>query len=183
MTVLKIIQPDNPILRKKAIKVTGFGDKKLQQLIDDMVETVIAAPGVGLAAPQIAQSLRLIIVRLPADTEEDRAEYGEHAGVTYAVCNPKIIKASHEMVAGIEGCLSLPGLLGEVDRHEMIVVTGQDRHGKDFRIKAEGWLARVFQHEIDHLDGRLFIDITDKIWRADEDDEEEEIDTGEDDLT
>lgn len=181
MTVLKIIQPDNPILRKKAIKVTGFGDKKLQQLIDDMIETMIAAPGVGLAAPQVAQSLRLIVVRLPDDSEEDRAEYGEHAGVTYVVTNPKIIKASHEMVSGVEGCLSLPGLLGEVDRHEMIVVTGQDRHGKDFRIKAEGWLARVFQHEIDHLEGRLFIDITENIWRAG-DDEDMDQDKDEDSL-
>jgi peptide deformylase len=172
MTVLKIIQPDNPVLRKKAIKVSSFDDKKLQQLIEDMIETLGQANGVGLAAPQVAQSLRLIIVRLPDETQEDREEYGEHAGVTYIVANPKIIKTSREIVSGVEGCLSLPGLLGDVDRYEMVVVTGQDRHGKEFRIKAEGWLARVFQHEIDHLDGRLFIDITDKIWRADDNDDD-----------
>ena len=67
---------------------------------------------------------------------------------------------------GVEGCLSIPGLLGEVERHEMVVVTGKDRHGADFRVKAKGWLARVFQHEIDHLNGQLFIDLTEEIWRV-----------------
>jgi peptide deformylase len=165
MALLPIIQLDNPILRKKAIKVTSF-DKKLQSLIDNMIETMLDAPGVGLAAPQVAQSLRLIVVRLPDEDEDDRAEYGELAGKIWAVANPKIIKASHKKVMGVEGCLSLPGLLGDVERHEEVVVTGQDREGKDFRIKAKGWLARIFQHEIDHLDGRLFIDITDDVWRA-----------------
>lgn len=173
MTLLNIIQPDNPILRKKAVRVQSFADKKFQQLIDDMVETMIAAPGVGLAAPQVAVSQRLIVVRLPDATEEDRKEYGDKAGVVYAVANPKIIKTSKQMVKGVEGCLSLPGLLGEVERHESVVVTGQDRHGKDFRIKAEGWLARVFQHEIDHLDGILFTDRTDHVWQQEDEDEPE----------
>ena len=173
MTLLKIIQPDNPILRKKAMKVTNFKDAKLQTLIEDMIETMQAANGIGLAAPQIAKSLRLIIIGLPDNSEEDREEYGDEAGKVYVVANPKIIKTSRETVMGVEGCLSLPGLLGEVERHEMIVVTGQDRDGNDFRLKPTGWLARVFQHEIDHLEGRLFIDLTDKIWRAGEDDDEE----------
>lgn len=179
MTVLEIIQPDNPILRRKANKISSFQDAKLQTLIDDMVETMRDASGIGLAAPQVAESVRLIVVRLPDDDEEDREEYGDHAGKTYIVANPKIIKSSREMVEGVEGCLSMPGLLGEVKRHEMVVVTGQDRHGKNFRIKAKDWLARVFQHEIDHLDGRLFIDLTDKVWRADAetDDEIEEVET------
>lgn len=172
MAILEIIQPDNPVLRKKAIRVpaSSFKSKKFQALVDDMVETMDAAQGVGLAAPQIAQSMRLIVVRLPDSTEEDREEYGDLAGKIFIVANPKIIKNSREMVAGIEGCLSMPGLLGEVDRHEMVVVTGQDRDGKDFRIKAKGWLARVFQHEIDHLDGTLFIDLTDKVWQPSEED-------------
>lgn len=173
MTILNIIQPDNPVLRKKANKVTNFSDKKFQTLIDDMVETLKNAPGVGLAAPQVAKSVRLIIVRLPDETEEDREEYGEEAGTTYVVANPKIIKESREMELGVEGCLSLPGIYGEVERHEMVVVTGQDREGKKFRLKAKGFLARVFQHEIDHLDGVLFIDRTDNVWRYEGKDDEE----------
>ncbi len=173
MPLLDIIQPDNPILRKKAIRVTSFDDK-LQELIDNMEETLIAAPGVGLAAPQVAVSQRLILVRLP-DDEESQEEFGDEAGVLYVVANPKIIKTSKEIEPGVEGCLSLPGLFGEVDRHTMVVVTGQDRHGKPFRIKAKGWLARVFQHEIDHLDGQLFIDIANKVWQhEDEEDSESE---------
>lgn len=171
MALLDIIRTDNPILRKKAIKVTSF-DKKFQTLVDDMIETMIAAPGVGLAAPQVAISQRLIVVRLP-DDDESREEYGDQAGVVYAVANPKIIKASRKMVTGVEACLSIPGYFGEVDRHEEVIVTGQDRHGKEFRIKAQGWLARVFQHEIDHLDGQLYIDIASEVWKAREEDEEE----------
>lgn len=166
MAVLPIVQLDNPILRKKAIKVTRFDDK-LQKLIDDMIETVIDAPGVGLAAPQVNVSLRLIIVRLP-DDEDSREEYGKHAGVTYVVANPKIIKTSKTVVDGVEACLSIPGLYGDVERFESVVVTGLNRYGKEFRIKAEDWLARVFQHEIDHLDGRLYTDIASKVWRAGE---------------
>jgi peptide deformylase len=124
---------------------------------------------VGLAAPQVGVSQRLIVVRLP-DDEESKAEYGDQAGVIYVVANPKIIKTSKEMVDGIEACLSIPGYYGEVERYEMIVITGQDRYGKDFRIKAKGWQARVFQHEIDHLDGILYTDIAKKMWQAKDDD-------------
>lgn len=165
MAIRKIIRQDNPILRKKAVRVASFEDKKFQQLVDDMIETMIDAPGVGLAAPQVAISQRLIVVRLP-DDEESKEEYGDQAGVLYVVANPKIIKASKEMVEGVEACLSIPGWYGKVDRHESIVVTGQDRHGKEIRIKVKDWLARVFQHEIDHLDGRLYTDIASEVWEA-----------------
>lgn len=185
MAILEIIQPDNPILRKKAIKVpaSSFKNSKFQQLVDDMIETMGEANGVGLAAPQIARSMRLIIVHLPDTSEEDREEYGELAGVTYVVANPKITKRSREMVMGIEGCLSIPGLLGEVERHELVVVTGQDRDGKDFRVKAKDWLARVFQHEIDHLDGVLFTDLTEDVWKPGEASAEDEEVLDEDENT
>jgi len=170
MPILKIIQPDNPVLRKKAHRVTSF-DKKFQTLVDDMVETMLEAPGVGLAAPQVAVSQRLIVVRLP-DDEESQKEFGEQAGKLYVIANPEIIKASKEVVEGVEGCLSIPGYVGMVDRHEKITLTGLDRHGKPLRVKAAGWLARVFQHEVDHLDGRLYIDIAKDIWQPQAEDEE-----------
>ena len=165
MAVLEIITPENPILRKKARKVVDFADTKLQTLIDNMVETMLDAPGVGLAAPQVAVSQRVIVVKLP-DDEESREEYGDDAGVLYVVLNPEIVKASQEMVEGTEACLSIPGYFGTVDRHEGITIKGFDREGKAIRIKAKDWLARVFQHEIDHLDGVLFIDHASKIWQA-----------------
>jgi peptide deformylase len=112
-------------------------------------------------------------VRLP-DDEESQEEFGDDAGKLYIMANPKIIKHSRETVSGVEGCLSLPGLLGDVDRYESVVITGQDRHGDTMRIKASGWLARVFQHEIDHLDGKLFIDIAEEVWHTDEEDEFED---------
>jgi peptide deformylase len=164
MSVRRIILPDNPILRQKARRVKEF-DKNLHRLIDDMVDTMLDAPGVGLAAPQIAVSQRIIVVRLP-DDEESREEYGDQAGVLYDVVNPEIIKSSREVVEGVEACLSIPGYLGRVDRHESVLVRGQDRYGKEIRIKARDWLARVFQHEIDHLDGILYIDKAIEVWRA-----------------
>lgn len=165
MSIREIITPVNPILRKKAHKVTRFDDVKLQTLIDDMVETMLDAPGVGLAAPQVAVSQRVIVVRL-SDDPESQKEYGDQAGVLYVVVNPEIIRASKEMVDGVEACLSIPGYYGTVSRHQAVTVRGQDRTGKEMRIKAEGWLARVFQHEIDHLDGVLFIDKASEIWRS-----------------
>ena len=159
MAIRKIITPENPILRQKARKVTVF-DGKLQELIDDMMETMLAAPGVGLAAPQVAVSQRVIVIHLPDDAET----YGSGAGQTHVVVNPEIIRASREMVDGTEGCLSVPGYVGTVSRHQWVKVRGQDRRGKEIRVNAEGWLARVFQHEIDHLNGVLFIDVASKVW-------------------
>ena len=180
MAILPIIQPDNPILRKKAIKIKRF-DAKLQTLIDDMYETLLDAPGVGLAAPQVAVSQRLILVRL-MDDEKSVEEFGEEAGKLYVVINPEIVKASKEMVEGTEACLSIPGYFGTVERHEKVTVKGLDREGKPIRIKAAGWQSRVFQHEIDHLDGRLYIDIASDVWEArpeDVDEVESEFPVGE----
>lgn len=166
MSMLEIIQPDNPILRRHAARINDFG-LALQDLIDDMYETMIGAEGVGLAGPQVSQSLRLILVRLP-DDERGQETYGDDAGKLYVVANPKISKRSHDRVTGVEGCLSLPGLLGDVERHKSIEVTGQDRNGNPMSLQASDWLARIFQHEIDHLDGKLFIDIATNVWRPEE---------------
>lgn len=166
MTIRKVVYTDNPILRQKAKKVRDF-DLTLHQLIDDMAETMIAAPGVGLAAPQVDVGQRVIVVRLP-DDEESVEEFGPEAGKLYEVVNPEIIRTSREMVDGIEACLSIPGFFGRVDRHVSVVVRGQDRSGKEFRIKARDWLARVFQHEIDHLDGILYTDRASEVWAAGE---------------
>ncbi|MCQ3931051.1 MAG: peptide deformylase [Chloroflexi bacterium] len=170
MAVREIITPQNAILRKKANKVTNFADPKLQTLIEDMVETMHDAGGVGLAAPQVAISQRVIVIQLP-DDEESKEEYGDNAGVLFVVINPEIVKSSEEMVEGVEACLSIPGYFGKVDRHVAITVQGQDRTGKEFRIKTRDWLARVFQHEIDHLNGVLYIDHAKEVWKASEIDE------------
>lgn len=173
MAVRPIITPENPVLRKKAHKVTDIDDPKLQTLIDDMVETMIEAPGVGLAAPQVEVSQRVIVVRLP-DDEESLEEYGDQAGILYTLVNPELVRASDEMVDGIEACLSIPGYYGNVSRHQAVTVQALDRRGKKVRVRAKDWLARVFQHEIDHLDGILYIDRATEIWRVSADDAENE---------
>ena len=166
MSVRKIIKPDNPTLRKKARKVTTF-DQELHTLLDDMAETMLDAVGVGLAAPQVNISRRVIVVRLP-DDDDSREEYGEQAGRLYEMVNPEIIRKSHDLVDGVEACLSIPGYFGQVSRHTSITIRAQDRHGKEIKLKSFDWLARVFQHEIDHLDGVLYIDIASDVWKAGE---------------
>jgi len=161
MATREIITIGHPTLRKKARKVTRFG-AELRQLIDDMIETMRVAPGVGLAAPQVNVSKRVIVVELPAD---------EEAGTPselYAFVNPEIVKTSRQIEEGQEGCLSVPGYVGDVPRSTMAVVRGQDAYGKPQKIRAHDYLARIFQHEIDHLNGILFIDrVTDpsKIYK------------------
>ena len=169
MTALPIIQPDNPLLRRPAARIHDFGPD-LQALIGDMLDTLNAVRGHGLAGPQVARGWRLILARLP-DDEENRERFAEDGGRLYILANPKIIRRSEEMVSGVEGCLSLPGLLGDVLRHERIEVACQDREGMPIRLAAQGCLARVIQHEIDHLDGILFIDIATHVWRRDEEEE------------
>ncbi len=151
MAKREIITIGHPILRQKARKVTRFGPE-VQQLINDMLETMRQAPGVGLAAPQVNVAERVIVVELPADEEE-----GTPAEL-YAFVNPEIVKTSHEVEEDQEGCLSIPGYVADVPRHTMVIVRGYDAHGKPQRVRAYDYLARVLQHEIDHLEGVLFID-------------------------
>ncbi len=147
MALRKIITSENPILRQKAKKVHRF-DPSLQKLVDDMFETMHDANGVGLAAPQVGMSIRIFV-----------AEYEDRK---VAVFNPEIVKAEGE-VLGTEGCLSIPGYAGDnIRRAVKVVVKGQDVRGKSIRLNAEGWFARILQHEIDHLNGILFIDRLDR---------------------
>jgi peptide deformylase len=159
------------VLRRKAHAVTKF-DKNLHTLIDDMVETMRQAPGVGLAAPQIGLSERLIVIEYFEREEDEEKE--DAPKKVWAVLNPEIIKASEERLTGVEGCLSIPGLVGEVQRHAAVQIKGLNRHGKPLRIKAEGWLARIFQHEIDHLNGVLFTDRATRVWKPQEEVEPEQ---------
>ena len=170
MALRKIVTLPEPVLRRKARAVTTF-DKNLQTLIDDMVDTMRDAPGVGLAAPQIGLSERLIVVEYYEKEEDEDKE--DAPKKVWAVLNPEIVKASDDMVMGIEGCLSIPNLVGEVERHSAVQIKGLNRHGKPMKIKAEGWLARIFQHEIDHLNGVMFTDRATRVWQPPQEVEEE----------
>ena len=137
-------------LRSKSRKVQSV-TPKLAAFAQQMLEKMREANGVGLAAPQVGALLRLFVVELPEDEENDQP------AETYILFNPEIVKGRGEQV-GYEGCLSIPGYVGEVARREQITVQGLDERGKSVRLKVEGYLARVFQHEIDHLDGILYTD-------------------------
>jgi peptide deformylase len=158
MALREIVTVPHPVLRRKARKVTDFGPE-LQTLIDDMVETMRQAPGVGLAAPQVNVPLRLIVMEFGDEEDEDIPPR------LYVMANPEIVRHTEEKEVGTEGCLSIPGFVGDVERMLSITVQGQNRHGKPSRVKAEGWLARIFQHEIDHLNGVLFTDLALKVWK------------------
>jgi len=151
MAIRTVFTMEHPALRQKAKKVRTFGPA-LQKLVDDMLETMRAAPGIGLAANQVGVLQRVIVVELPQEDENPQS------GKPYVVINPKIVKASREQVEMEEGCLSVPGLVGDVWRAVEVTVKGRDVKGRPIRIKARDLLARVFQHEIDHLNGILFID-------------------------
>jgi peptide deformylase len=158
MALRAIVTLPNPILRKKARKVTDFGPG-LQSLIDDMIETMQEAPGVGLAAPQVNVPLRLFVAEWGDDEDEEAPTQ------TYILVNPEIKKFSEERVVAVEGCLSIPGIVGEVERAREITVHAQNRHGQKMKLKAQGWLARILQHETDHLNGELFIEKAEKVWK------------------
>jgi peptide deformylase len=164
MTLREIATIPNPVLRRKSHPVTTFDDE-LQVLIADMIETMRAAPGVGLAAPQVGVSLRVIVVEYTTDEEDETAPKK-----LYALVNPEIKVTDEETELGVEGCLSVPGLLGEVERPLAVTVRGLNRQGNPTRIKAQGWLARIFLHEVDHLEGVVFTDLADSIWKPEAED-------------
>ena len=173
MAIRAIVTSENPLLREKSKKVSRFG-ADLQRLVDDMFDTLYAAHGLGLAAPQIGVLQRVFIVEMPEEVDDDGKVVAP--GEQYVLVNPEIIRSrgAEEMD---EGCLSVPGYRGTVTRATEVLIKGYDESGKSVRYKAEGLLAQAFQHELDHLDGILYLDrlaSPDKLYRVEAGQEEAE---------
>jgi peptide deformylase len=161
MSILPVTKMDNPVLHQKAKKVKNI-DSSIQKLINDMIETMYEIDGVGLAAPQVGVPLQVVVFQLPDDED-----------VTVLI-NPEIVKGSEKSEMMDEGCLSLPGYRGEVKRLTSVTVKGRNRQGKMIRIKGEGLLAQVLQHEIDHINGVVFVDhleSPDKLYKTEDEEE------------
>jgi len=169
MALREIITVGDPRLRRRSRPVQKV-TPEVRALINDMIETMDAANGVGLAAVQVGEMVRLIVIETPEDEEDPTS------GKLFVVLNPEIVKTGKETEVGVEGCLSVPGYVGEVERATEIVVRGMDRYGKPFRLRPRGYLARVFQHEIDHCNGVLYTDrlvAPDRIWEVKPGEEEQ----------
>ncbi len=169
MTVREIITVGDTRLRERSRPVQAM-TPEIRELVDDMIETMHEAEGVGLAAVQVGEMHRIILVELP----EDEEVWG--SGELYIVLNPEVVKESRETEIGVEGCLSIPGYVGEVERATEVLIRGLDINGRKFRLRPRGYLARAFQHEIDHTNGILYIDrlvAPDRIWEVTPGTEEE----------
>ncbi|MDR1668359.1 MAG: peptide deformylase [Oscillospiraceae bacterium] len=151
MGLRTILKGGDPALRKPSRDVTNF-DKRLHILLDDLAETLEHAKGAGLAAPQVGVLRRVCFINIEEPIE---------------LCNPRIVSREGEQ-EGAEGCLSVPGKTGIVKRPDKVVVEAQDRYGKRFTVEGEGFLARAFCHEIDHLDGVLYTDIMERFMTMEE---------------
>jgi len=168
MALLKIILEGDPRLRQKALKIR-HAEESLKTLAADMHETMDAAPGVGLAGPQVGVMRRIIVVHVPEGyLEEDSPD------IRLTLLNPEIVKGHGEEI-GTEGCLSIPGWVGDVRRMTTVTVKATDLDNRHVRIKAEGWFARILQHEIDHLDGILFVDRMDEGAELEPDSDPDEL--------
>jgi peptide deformylase len=155
MAALEIRTLPDQVLRRKARKVSSI-DGSIQKLIDDMIDTMRANSGVGLAAPQVGVPLRIVVIEMPGEE-------------VITLINPQVVKRQGERVVD-EACLSVPGYQGEIKRSVIVKVKARDRLGKEIRIKGEGLLAQALEHETDHLDGTLYIDHVespDKLRRLD----------------
>jgi peptide deformylase len=153
LALLTIRVLGDPVLRRKAGRVAKI-DASIQRLIDDMIETMHAAGGVGLAAPQVGRPLRVIVIEEPPpEADPPRAEKKE----VIVLINPQIVRRSGQRQV-VEGCLSVPGYWGEITRSVKVIAKGLDREGREVRIKGEDLLAQALEHEIDHINGVLYID-------------------------
>jgi peptide deformylase len=153
--ILKVARIGHPVLRAAAREVPAdrVRSEEVQRLIDDMVETMHEYDGVGVAAPQVHVSMRLAVLEVPASDDRSRQPVP-----LMAIVNPKLSPVGTDTVPGWEGCLSVPDLRGIVPRHRRVRLTALDREGRPIDLEAEGFLARVLQHECDHLDGRVYLD-------------------------
>jgi len=156
VTLLKIAQIGHPVLRERAREVTReeLASAEIQKFIDDLVETMHDASGAGLAATQVYTKLRIVAIEVK---DNPRYPYKPNIPLTVLV-NPVLEPIGEERFDNFEGCLSVPNLRGMVSRHAEVRVTGWDRHGAPFERVARGLTAGTFQHEVDHLDGKLFVD-------------------------
>ena len=151
----RIRQIGDPVLRRKTEEIYQF-DEKLQSIIENMISTMHDAEGIGLAAPQVGISQKIIVIDI-SSVEEQELE-------PFAFVNPKIVEKTGESIVE-EGCLSIPGIREDVTRPEIITVQYQDENGNKHQNKFSGWMARVLQHEIDHLNGILFVDLISPVKR------------------
>jgi peptide deformylase len=149
-----LITLGHPVLRQVAQPVTSVSDGSVQQLIDELLTTVRTANGVGIAAPQLGHSLRILVIASRPNLRYPHAPLMEPT----VLINPRLLSASDELELGWEGCLSVPGVRGRVPRHRAIEVEYCDRHGHPQQAVWEGFVARIFQHEADHLEGKVFLD-------------------------
>ena len=152
MTVLPLKYAPESVLRRKAKRVSKI-DASVQRLIDDLIETMYAEEGIGLAANQVGVPLRVLVMGIPYQDPDTEEVYREE----YVLVNPEFVKKGGERLVS-EGCLSIPGYRGKLNRAEWVKVKGRDREGKAVRLKADGIMAQALEHEIDHLDGVLYVD-------------------------
>lgn len=189
MTIRKVLRAGHPELRRRSrdLDEDRIGSDPFEALLDDMFDTMYEEDGVGLAAPQVQENLRLVIYEIGENPRYEELE--ADSGPTVLV-NPRIVERSEQREEDWEGCLSLPRLRGRVPRHRWVKVRAHDRGGENIERRVEGFEARVIQHEIDHLDGRLFVDRMDSMAslcflreyrRYHAEPEEERASSGEDD--
>jgi peptide deformylase len=167
MAIRQVIYIDDERLRQQAKKVTRF-TPQLKKLAQDMLETMRHYEGVGLAGPQIGVMQRIFVAEIPASRGNGDKPHPQ-SGKSYVFINPEIVKTAEEIVEGQEGCLSIPGWQGLVERPAGVEIKAQNVEGKKFKLKVDDLLARIFLHEIDHLNGVLFIDRIkdpDKLWQT-----------------
>ena len=177
MALRKVIVKGDPLLRRKSREIKDITDR-IRQLVDDMWDTMYDANGVGLAAPQVGVLRRLAVIDVTEPPEEDSEKYEENEEprpdpeiIKYVLINPEILEVSEEKIVSKEGCLSVPGFIGTVERPAHVKVRAMDLDGNYFEVEGEGMLAKALLHEMDHLEGVLYTDIAESVEEVEKPDE------------